>query len=73
MLNFIRSEVQSRRDSFIGGIFVGLDCGLVCPKPDQKGSHTEGSLLFLIHFLILHFIFIIITGYFYDHDHEHIF
>jgi len=71
MLNFVLGEVQRAGDSSVRCILSWLGCWLSGSEPDHKCGFAENGFLFCIHFLILHFIYIIILEFIclcrYDH------
>ena len=77
MLNFVLGEVQRAGDSFVRCILSWLGCWLSGSEPDHKRDCAERSFFFCIHFLIFHFIYIIILQYIclclYDHIKSRVF
>jgi len=55
VLHFILSKVQSRRDYFVGKIFVRLSIWLSSSEPQHKSSLSELVLKSRFDFLKLHF------------------
>ena len=57
VLHFILSKVQSRRDYFVGKIFVRVASRLSSSEPEHKSSLSELVLKSRFDFLKLHFFF----------------